>query len=161
MPVRVKKTRQNKKLEPRSDSIGTEKALARSLLLTATLSMAPSLARADDADLVRCINAPTGSEQKQCTQVLSQNAEDEMNKTYAGVLEKAAEADARTSGSGDGSSSVVLSESQRAWEVYRDAECKGVVGRGGGSGSMVWVFGCLAEKTRERIRELKAPFYQR
>jgi hypothetical protein len=28
IPVRVKKTRQNKKLEPRSDSIGTEKALA-------------------------------------------------------------------------------------------------------------------------------------
>jgi hypothetical protein len=27
MPVRVKKTRQNKNLEPRSDSIGTEKAL--------------------------------------------------------------------------------------------------------------------------------------
>jgi len=27
-PVRVKKTRQNKKLEPRSDSIGTAKALA-------------------------------------------------------------------------------------------------------------------------------------
>src|SRR5271165_2684381 len=27
MPVRVKKTRQNKRLEPRSDSIGTEKAL--------------------------------------------------------------------------------------------------------------------------------------
>jgi hypothetical protein len=26
MPVRVKKTRQNKKIEPRSDSIGTEKA---------------------------------------------------------------------------------------------------------------------------------------
>jgi hypothetical protein len=26
-PVRVKKTRQNKNLEPRSDSIGTEKAL--------------------------------------------------------------------------------------------------------------------------------------
>jgi transposase-like protein len=26
-PVRVKKTRQNKRLEPRSDSIGTEKAL--------------------------------------------------------------------------------------------------------------------------------------
>src|SRR5438128_11855139 len=27
IPVRVKKTRQNKKIEPRSDSIGTEKAL--------------------------------------------------------------------------------------------------------------------------------------
>ena len=30
-PVRVKKTRQNKNLEPRSDSIGTEKALANEL----------------------------------------------------------------------------------------------------------------------------------
>src|SRR5439155_5729746 len=30
IPVRVKKTRQNKKIEPRSDSIGTEKALAQS-----------------------------------------------------------------------------------------------------------------------------------
>jgi hypothetical protein len=29
MPVRVKKTRKNKKLEPRSDSIGSEKALER------------------------------------------------------------------------------------------------------------------------------------
>src|SRR6266702_1552784 len=29
IPVRVKKTRQNKKIEPRSDSIGTEKALER------------------------------------------------------------------------------------------------------------------------------------
>jgi hypothetical protein len=29
IPVRVKKTRQNKEKEPRSDSTGTEKALAR------------------------------------------------------------------------------------------------------------------------------------
>jgi hypothetical protein len=29
IPVRVKKTRQNNNLEPRSDSIGTEKALGR------------------------------------------------------------------------------------------------------------------------------------
>src|SRR5436190_23989420 len=31
IPVRVKKTRQNKKIQPRSDSIGTEKALAQHL----------------------------------------------------------------------------------------------------------------------------------
>jgi hypothetical protein len=31
MPVRVKKTRQNKGLEPSSDSIGTEEALALQL----------------------------------------------------------------------------------------------------------------------------------
>src|SRR5215204_4615110 len=33
IPVRVKKTRQNKKVEPRSDSIGTEKALLLAGLL--------------------------------------------------------------------------------------------------------------------------------
>ena len=121
----------------------------------------PSLTQADDADLVQCLNAPTGSEQKQCTQALFQNAADEMKKAYAGVMEKAAEADARNSGSGDGSAAVAIAESQRAWEIYRDAECRGVVGRGSGSGRMVWVFGCLAEKTRERIRDLNAPFYQR
>ena len=124
--------------------------------------MTPSLAQAEDADLVRCLNASTGSEQKQCTQALFLSAMEEMKKVHAHVTEKAAEADARNSGSGDGSSAAAaIAASQRAWEIYRDAECRDVVGRGGGSGSMVWVFGCLAEKTRERIRELKAPFYQR
>jgi uncharacterized protein YecT (DUF1311 family) len=123
--------------------------------------MAPSLVKAEDAELVQCLNSPTGSEQKQCTQALFQNAAEEMKQAYAGVMEKAAEADARTSGSGDGSSSAAISESQRAWETYRDAECKNVVGRGGGSGRMVWIVGCLVEKTRERIRELNTPFYQR
>ena len=33
IPARVKKTRQNKQPEPRSDFIGREKALARDLLL--------------------------------------------------------------------------------------------------------------------------------
>jgi uncharacterized protein YecT (DUF1311 family) len=123
--------------------------------------MAPSLARADDADLAKCLNSPTGSEQKQCTQALFQNAAEEMKQVYAGVMEKAAEADTRTSGSGDDSAAAAIGESQRTWEIYRDAECQGVVGHGGGSGKMVWVFGCLAEKTRERIRELNTPFYQR
>ncbi|HTE95488.1 MAG TPA: hypothetical protein VK678_18550, partial [Bradyrhizobium sp.] len=33
IPVRAKKTRQNKEIEPRSDSIGTEKALESSMRL--------------------------------------------------------------------------------------------------------------------------------
>jgi uncharacterized protein YecT (DUF1311 family) len=135
--------------------------LARGFLLAATVSMASSLARAEDADLVRCLNAPTGGEQKQCTQALFQNAVEEMKKVHARVAERAAEADARNPGSGDGSLSAAITASQRAWEIYRDAECRDVVGRGGGSGRMVWVFGCLAEKTRDRIRELNTPFDQR
>ena len=123
--------------------------------------MVPALARADDADLVQCLNAPTGNEQKQCTQALFLSAVEEMKKVHARVTEKAAEADARNIASNDGGTAAALAASQRAWEIYRDAECRDVVGRGGGSGRMVWVFGCLAEKTRERTRELTTPFYQR
>jgi uncharacterized protein YecT (DUF1311 family) len=121
----------------------------------------PSVARADDAELVQCLKSATGSEQKQCTQTLFQNAVEEMKKVDARVTEKAAEADAGTSGSGDGGTAAAIAASQRAWEIYRDAECRDVVGRGSGSGRMAWVFGCLAEKTRERIRELNTPFDQR
>jgi hypothetical protein len=53
-PVRVKKTRQNKNLEPRSDSIGTEKALVAVILMPLSRSIkgaievrVPWIARAD------------------------------------------------------------------------------------------------------------------
>lgn len=121
----------------------------------------PSVARAEDTDLTRCLNSPTGSEQKRCTQELFQQAAEQLKQAYAGVVKRAIESDTRNAGTGDDSAVAATAESQRAWEVYRDAECKGVAGRGGGSGRMVWVFGCLAEKTRERIRELNAPFYRR
>ena len=119
----------------------------------------PSLAGAADAELAQCLDSATGGEQKRCTQELLRKASDELKAAYGSALEKAAAADAREAA--DGSSSAALTESQRAWELYRDAECKGVVGRGGGSGRMVWVFGCLAEKTRDRIGEINVPFYQR
>src|SRR5438034_5002793 len=46
IPVRVKKTRQNKKIEPRSDSIGTEKALVttEAILPIEGISYAPAFA---------------------------------------------------------------------------------------------------------------------
>ena len=51
-------------------------------------------------------------------------------------MEKAA------SSSSDGSAAAAIAASQRAWEIYRDAECRNVVGRSGGSGQ-AWS-GCLA-----------------
>jgi hypothetical protein len=45
VPLRVKKTRQNKKREPRSDSIGTEKALARWILRIRSLDIIVEHAR--------------------------------------------------------------------------------------------------------------------
>ena len=118
------------------------------------LLLVPAFAQAEYADLVQCLKSVTGSEQKQCTQALFRQAVEELEKAYTGVLEKAARVDADPGNS----TSAAIAESQRAWEIYRDAECRGV---GGGSGRMVWVFGCLAETTRERLRELNAPFYQR
>ncbi len=87
--------------------------------------MAPTLAQADDADLVQCLNAQTGGEQKQCTQALFQNAVNEMQKTYARVMEKATEADARNSGSGDGGAATAIAASQRAWEIYPRCRVQG------------------------------------
>ena len=62
-----------------------------------------------------------------------------MKQVHARAMEKAAEVDAGNAGSGDGSAAAAIAASQRAWETYRDAECRDVVGRGGGSGRMVWV----------------------
>jgi len=130
-------------------------------LLAVAVSMLASLAQAEDIDLARCLNSPTGSEQKRCTLALYQGAAEEMKLTLAGVLQRAAEYDAPMPGSTDGGLAAAISASQRAFEAYRDAECNGVVGRGEGSGRMVWVQACLAEMTRERIHELRVPFYQR
>jgi uncharacterized protein YecT (DUF1311 family) len=84
--------------------------------------------------------------------------------TYAHALERASKADAQRAVmgiAGEKDWAVSVAESQHAWEIYRDAECKGVVGSGGGSARMAWILGCLAEKTNARIIELSAPFDQR
>ena len=52
--------------------------LARGLLLAATVSMGPSLAQAEDADLVQCLDAPTGGEQMLCSLALFEIAVAEM-----------------------------------------------------------------------------------
>lgn len=78
------------------------------------------------------------------------------------MLERASKADIRNPPSTNEKSwTVAVTESQRAWETYRDAECRGIVGRGGGSGRLVWVLGCLAEKAKARTKELNVPYDQR
>jgi uncharacterized protein YecT (DUF1311 family) len=132
------------------------------LALVAILLIAPSLAQGEGAARQNCGELATGADQKQCAEMQYRKAADALREAYAGILRRAAQADAgSTPVSGEKTWSVAVTESQQAWEVYRDAECRGVVGRGGGSGRMVWVWGCLAEKTNARIRELNVPFDQR
>jgi uncharacterized protein YecT (DUF1311 family) len=106
----------------------------------------------------------TGGEQKKCAEARYRKAVIELETTYAQALERASKADAQRADqgiAGGKNSAASIAASQRAWEIYRDAECKGVVDSGEGSGRMVWVWGCLAEKTNARIIELNVPFEQR
>ena len=139
------------------------KPSARLVLVVILLSMACPLAAESRASVI-CGDLPTGSEQKQCAMREYQAALALLNDTYEGALAYALKADAQHPDSkrpGDKGWAAAISESQRAWEIYRDAECWGVVGRADGSGRMVWVRGCQVEKIRERIKELNVPFYQR
>ena len=131
-------------------------------VFTASLLMALCPARAEDRWFGNCEDLQTGSEQKQCAEIQYRTRTDELQQIYGQVLERASKADAQHRPSdGQGSSKAALIESQQAWEAYRDAECRGVVGRGGGSGTPVWVLGCMGEKARSRIQELKVPYDQR
>jgi uncharacterized protein YecT (DUF1311 family) len=115
-------------------------------------------------DNERCGDLMTNSEQKECSEHQYRNAVAALEGAFARAMERASKADAQRAAGGnspDKSWAASVTESQRAWAIYRDAECKGVVGSGGGSGRMVWVWGCLAEKTSQRAVELDVPFDQR
>jgi uncharacterized protein YecT (DUF1311 family) len=116
--------------------------------------LAASPVFAESSAVRDCLDRMTGVEQKQCTEAIYRAATTELETLYR----RAVDAAIRPEMSGRASA---IAASQAAWEAYRDAECRGLVGLGGGSGRPVWVYGCLAEKTFERIRELKVPFDQR
>lgn len=109
-----------------------------------------------------CANLLTTGEQKECAEAEYKSSGKDVDAAYVAAVERVRRAEASTPGNpADKRWAAAVAESQRAWEIYRDAECRGVVGHGEGSGRMVLVLGCLAEKNRERTRELKVPYYQR
>lgn len=109
---------------------------------------------AESKSVRACLDGMTGAEQRQCTAAVYRAAAAELETLYRRAVDAALRPDV------SGRASAIAA-SQAAWEAYRDAECRGLVGLGGGSGRPVWVYGCLAEKTFERMRELKVPFDQR
>jgi uncharacterized protein YecT (DUF1311 family) len=130
----------------------------RAALGCAALLVSATSPLAGENDAVRaCLDRMTGGEQKQCIEQVYRAASVELDAVYRSVMDAAGKLD----GSGSVTSrAAMIARSQGAWESYRDAECRGVVGLGG-SGGAVWFYGCLAEKTLERIQELKVPFFQR
>ena len=124
------------------------------LCCAALLVLGAGPAFAESKSVRACLDGMTGAEQKQCTEAVYHAAAAELETLYR----RAVDAALRPDMSGR---AAAIAASQAAWEAYRDAECRGLVGLGGGSGRPVWVYGCLAEKTFERMRELRVPFDQR
>ena len=131
------------------------------LLIPTFLLLAPP-GRAEPGTTENCADPATTGEQKRCAEDAYRKASEVLTATYARVMAAAAKADSENPPSTtEKSSSSLMADSQHAWENYRDAVCWGLVGRGDGSARMAMVWGCLAEKTDERIRELNVPYDER
>jgi uncharacterized protein YecT (DUF1311 family) len=141
-----------------------EKLILRTLAI-ALLLLAANPAAADNARVKACFDLSSNAEQRDCAQALYRDASKELDEIVRRKLEAAEASDKAPPQFGtvpqEQSFHDAIAASQKAWEAYRDAECWGVVGRPGGSGSFTWGFGCAAEKTLERIEEVRVPFYQR
>jgi len=124
------------------------------------LVLAASPAAADNVRVKACFDLRSNAEQRDCAQAIYRDASKELDEL---VRRKLDEADAPDNtppqklGAAPRKQSLhdAIAASQKAWEAYRDAECWGVAGRPGGSGSFTWGFGCAAEKTLQRIEEVK------
>ena len=112
-----------------------------------------------------CFNLPSNAEQRDCLHDLDRAVSSELDDVLRRRLESADALDKAPPRIGavpqTQSLHGAIAASQKAWQAYRDAECWGVIGRPGGTGRFGWAHGCAAEKTLERIEELKVPFDQR
>jgi uncharacterized protein YecT (DUF1311 family) len=131
----------------------------------ALLLLTASPAVADNARVKACFDLNSNLEQRDCAQALYRQASKELDEIVRRRLAEAEASDNAPPQFGavaqKQSFHDAIAASQKAWEAYRNAECWGVAGRPGGSGSFTWGFGCAAEKTLERIEEVNVPFYRR
>ncbi|HET9537228.1 MAG TPA: lysozyme inhibitor LprI family protein [Mesorhizobium sp.] len=119
------------------------------LLLTAT-----SLARAEEKR--DCANAITQSDMNQCASMDFDEADKELNAIWKTARETARKLDEQQhEGDMKGAEQALLA-GQRGWIAYRDGHCElaGWEAHGGSMEPML-VWGCKAELTRERTRQLK------
>ena len=107
-------------------------------------------AAAESEAVNACYDLPSNSAQRQCVEDLYRAASAKLDEVLRSAIESASKTEDTQSWAS------AIRRSQSAWQAYRDTECWGVVGYGsGGSGRMTWIWGCLAEKTLQRIRELE------
>ena len=98
-----------------------------------------------------------------CAQADFQRADAALNAQYRSALatikgwQSSGADDAAANGGISYGQSLLVA--QRAWLAYRDAECRfQIYGNAGGHELPIYRFGCLAELTRQRTKQLQADF---
>jgi uncharacterized protein YecT (DUF1311 family) len=127
----------------------------RTLIAMLTLAMGSARA-AEEEKPIDCANAVSTYEMNACADKDFTAADAELNRVYAEALKSVPEM--ATEHPYDAKSwEQALRASQRAWVAFRDAECQNHVAMfwSGGSGATAEIIGCMEEKTKVRIKELK------
>jgi uncharacterized protein YecT (DUF1311 family) len=107
----------------------------------------------------RCADAGSTAQMNACEDAIQAEADAELNAVYKQALN--AIASTRAQPPYDAKSfEAAFRASQRAWLVWRDAECKDVVPMfsPGGTITTSAVLGCLSEKTKARSQEIQQRF---
>lgn len=120
------------------------------LILVAVL-VSPALAE----EKVDCNNAMTQLEMTTCANLDWQQADEELNAAYKAAMSKMRETDEFLPEDQRGAAET-LREAQLAWIPYRDKACDayGFQARGGTMEPML-VYGCRAQLTEQRTKELE------
>lgn len=145
---------------------------AKALLFGCLCLSACGIASAESSQVKACFDRPAERwstlDQRECLRQVLHDANNELSTVYGHRQAQASRSDAerRERMGKAGTEAERLEASQKAWSAYRDAECWGFVGGGEpgehrGSGTEGTILGCAAEKTLQRVEELKVPFDRR
>ena len=126
-----------------------------SLAIAAVLSAAPAVAQTPGT-AVDCAKAFSTLEINDCAEQEFKRADARLNAAYKAMLARidtGTDFDAKTKAG----LRTAVQDAQRKWLAFRDADCKGAVGREwtGGTGQTYAVYSCLTEKTVARVRDLE------
>jgi uncharacterized protein YecT (DUF1311 family) len=113
------------------------------------------LAGAAAAQDIDCANAVTQRDMNFCAEREWQEADTDLNLAYTDVMAEMKEIDATLPDALQGAAAT-LRDAQRAWIVFRDANCaaSGFMMRGGSAEALL-IYGCMRQMTVNRTEELR------
>ncbi|NVK35724.1 MAG: DUF1311 domain-containing protein [Rhodobacteraceae bacterium] len=97
------------------------------------------------AQALDCNNANTTYEMRECEAIELQKADDLLNQTYKKIRNDL-----------DDKGKTILRDAQRAWIVFRDAECERLadMARGGSIAPLIRI-SCITSMTQQRVTDLR------